>query len=160
VLERLKGCSKNSPRAHKIFERRGRPEALGKANFSAPITFGRHHRTMSDATATPEPKPQPSLFTRVRVVEAELETMKALVAGLSEDHNALREDRDEWRWRAELLLAQRKEEFLDRWGRRIARSAKAFVGRLNALRPGRELSGALDHSPTSGQSSQARQAEG
>ena len=115
---------------------------------------------MSDATATAEPRPQPSLFTRVRAVEAELEAMKALVAGLAEDHEALRKDRDEWRWRAEHLLAERKEEFLDRWGRRIARSAKAFVGRLNALRPGRELSGALDHNPTSSQSSQARQAEG
>ena len=31
---------------------------------------------MSDATATPEPKPQPSLFTRVRAVEAELETIE------------------------------------------------------------------------------------
>jgi hypothetical protein len=102
-------------------------------DFSAPITFARHHPTMSDATAPPEPKPQPSLFTRVRAVEAELETMKFLVAGFGEDHEALRKDRDEWRWRAELLLAERKEEFLDRWGRRIAKSAKAFARRLNAL---------------------------
>jgi hypothetical protein len=89
---------------------------------------------MSDATATPEPRPQPSLFTRLRAVEAELETMRALVACLREDHDALREDRDEWRWRAEHLLAERKEEFFDRWGRRIVRSAKALARRLNALR--------------------------
>ena len=115
---------------------------------------------MSDATARPEPGPQPSLFTRVRAVEAELEAMKALVAGLAEDHEALRKDRDEWRWRAELLLAERKEEFLDRWGRRIAKSVKAFARRLSALRPGRDPGEAFDHSPTSSQSSQARQAEG
>jgi hypothetical protein len=115
---------------------------------------------MSDATATRELNPQPSLFTRVRAVEAEFETLKALVASLAEDHEALRKDRDEWRWRAELLLAERKEEFLDRWGRRIAKSAKAFAGRLNAQRQGRELPEAVDQSPTSHQPSRARQAEG
>jgi hypothetical protein len=114
---------------------------------------------MSDATATAEQRPQPSLFTRVRAVEAELEAMKALVAGLAEDHEALRKDRDEWRWRAEHLLAERREEFLDRWGRRIANSAKAFARRLNAARQGRELE-AFDRSPTSPQSPRARQAEG
>ncbi len=88
---------------------------------------------MSDATATPEPKPQPSLFTRVRAVEAGLETMKALVAGLAEDHEALRKDRDEWRWRAEYLLAERQNGFLDRWGRRLAEAAKPLARRLNAL---------------------------
>jgi hypothetical protein len=115
---------------------------------------------MSDATATPEPRPLPSLFTRVRAVEAELETMKALVAGLGEDHDALRQDRDEWRWRAELLLAERKEEFLDRWGRRITKSAKAFARCLNALRQGREPGEAFGRNPTSRQSSQARRVEG
>jgi hypothetical protein len=88
---------------------------------------------MSDATATPELKPQPSLFTRVRAVEAELETMKVLVADLREDHEALREDRDEWRWRAEYLLAERQKGFLDRWGRRLAEAVKPLARRLNAL---------------------------
>jgi hypothetical protein len=88
---------------------------------------------MSDATAPPEPKPQPSLFTRVRAVEAELETMKALVAGLGEDHEALRKDRDEWRWRAEYLLAERQNGFLDRWSRRLAEAVKPLARRLNAL---------------------------
>jgi hypothetical protein len=86
---------------------------------------------MSDATATPEP--QPSLFTRVRVVEAELQTMKALVAGLKEDHEALREDRDEWRWRAEYLLAEAQKGFFGRWGQRIEAAVKPFARRLNAL---------------------------
>ena len=115
---------------------------------------------MSDATATPEPKPQPSLFTRLRAVEVELQTMKALVAGLKEDHDALREDRDEWRWRAEYLLAEAQKGLLDRWGRRIGQSAKALARRLNTLRQGRERSGAFDRDPTSPQSSPARQAEG
>jgi hypothetical protein len=86
---------------------------------------------MSDATATPEP--QPSLFTRVRVVEAELQTMKALVADLKEDHKALREDRDEWRWRAEYLLAEAQKGFFSRWGQRIEAAVKPFARRLNAL---------------------------
>ena len=88
---------------------------------------------MSDATAPLEPKPQPSLFTRVRAVEAELETMKALVAGLAEDHEALRTDRDEWRWRAEYLLAESQKSFLDRWGQRIAEVTTPLARRLNAL---------------------------
>ena len=64
---------------------------------------------MSDATATPALRQHTSLFTRLRIVEAELEALKALVADLKEDHEALREDRDEWRWRAE-----RRKRLLDR----------------------------------------------
>jgi hypothetical protein len=88
---------------------------------------------MSDATATPEVRQNPSLFTRLRVVETELDELKALVAGLAEDHEALRNDRDEWRWRAEYLLAERQNGFLDRWGRRLAEAAKPLARRLNAL---------------------------
>ena len=88
---------------------------------------------MSDATATPEIKSHPSLFTRLRVVETDLQTLKALLADLKEDHEALREDRDEWRWRAEYLLAEAQRGFLDRWGQRIAEAAKPFARRLNAL---------------------------
>ena len=100
--------------------------APGKTNFRAPITFARHHPAMSDATATPELRPHASLFTRLRVVETELQTLKALFADLKEDHDALRADRDEWRWRAEYLLAEAQRGFLDRWGRRIVQSAKAL----------------------------------
>ena len=88
---------------------------------------------MLDATAPLELKPHTSLFTRLRIVEAELEELKALFADLKEDHDALREDRDEWRWRAEYLLAERQSGFLDRWGRRLAEAAKPLVRRLNAL---------------------------
>jgi hypothetical protein len=115
---------------------------------------------MSDATATPELKPYPSLFTRLRIVETELQTLKALVAHLTEDHDALREDRDEWRWRAEYLLAESQKGFLDRWGQRIVKSAKVFAQRLKALRQRREVCEAFDRNPTSNRKSQARQAEG
>ena len=88
---------------------------------------------MSDATATPALRPHPSLFTRLRVVEAELHTLKALFADLKEDHEALREDRDEWRWRAEYLLAEAQKGFFSRWGDRIEAAVKPFARRLNAL---------------------------
>jgi hypothetical protein len=88
---------------------------------------------MSDATATPELEHRPSLFTRLRVVETELRTLKTLFLDLKEDHEALREDRDEWRWRAEYLLAEAQKGFLDRWSRRIADAAKPLARRLNAL---------------------------
>jgi hypothetical protein len=88
---------------------------------------------MSDATATPALGPHTSLFTRLRVVEAELEALKALVAGLKEDHEALREDRDEWRWRAEYLLAESQKGFFNRWSQRLAEAATPFARRLNAL---------------------------
>ena len=86
---------------------------------------------MSDATAPPEP--QPSLFTRLRVVETELHTLKTKFADLEEDHDALRKDRDEWRWRADYLLAESQKGLLDRWGRRLAEAAKPLARRLNAL---------------------------
>lgn len=65
---------------------------------------------------TPElgQKPHISLFTRLAAVEAELEGLKSLVAGLKADHDAMRKDRDEWRWRAERLLADQEQGF---WGR-------------------------------------------
>jgi hypothetical protein len=88
---------------------------------------------MSDATATPALRQHTSLFTRLRIVEAELEALKALVAGLKEDHEALREDRDEWRWRAEYLLAESQKGFFDRWGQRLAEVATPLARRLNAL---------------------------
>ena len=88
---------------------------------------------MSDATATPALRQHTSLFTRLRIVEAELEALKALVADLKEDHEALREDRDEWRWRAEYLLAEAQKGFFGRWGQRIEAAVKPFARRLNAL---------------------------
>jgi hypothetical protein len=112
---------------------KARPVGPPISEFSAPITFVRYDPLMSDATATPEPKPHTSLFTRLRVVEAELHTLKALFADLKEDHEALREDRDEWRWRAEYLLAETQKGFFGRWGERIEAAVKPFARRLNAL---------------------------
>jgi hypothetical protein len=88
---------------------------------------------MSDATAMPEIRQNPSLFTRLRVVETELDELRALVADLKEDHDALRKDRDEWRWRAEYLLAEAQKGFLGRWSQRIEAAVKPFARRLNAL---------------------------
>ena len=48
---------------------------------------------------------QPSLFTRLAVVEAELLAVKDMLAELKVNQDELRQDRDEWRWRAERLLA-------------------------------------------------------
>ena len=52
-----------------------------------------------------EHKVQPSLFTRLTEVEAELLAIKDVLAELKVNQDELRQDRDEWRWRAERLLA-------------------------------------------------------
>ena len=49
---------------------------------------------------------QPSLFTRLASVEAELSAMKDMLVELKVNQDELRRDRDEWRWRAERLLAE------------------------------------------------------
>jgi hypothetical protein len=61
-------------------------------------------------------------------VEAELKGLTDLVAGLKADHDAMRKDRDEWRWRAERLLADQERGF---WGRMSNRFKVAF-GRVIA----------------------------
>jgi hypothetical protein len=83
---------------------------------------------MPDATPTLGPKPHVSLFTRLAAVEAELKGLTHLVAGLKADHDAMRKDRDEWRWRAERLLADQERGF---WGRMRNRTKKVF-GRVIA----------------------------
>jgi hypothetical protein len=57
-----------------------------------------HIRT-PDVTPALRPKPHVSLFTRLAAVEAELKGLKDLVARLKADHEAMRKDRGEWRWR-------------------------------------------------------------
>jgi hypothetical protein len=47
-------------------------------------------------------------------VEVDLHSMTRVVAGLKADHDAMRKDRDEWRWRAERLLADQERGFLGR----------------------------------------------
>jgi hypothetical protein len=58
---------------------------------------------------------QPSLFTRLAVVEAELSAMKGMLAELQVNQDELRRDRDEWRWRAERLLADLQRGAWWRW---------------------------------------------
>ena len=62
----------------------------------------------------------PSLFTRLAVAEAELRAMKDMLAELKVNHDELRKDRDEWRWRAERLLADQQRGAWWRWRRRAA----------------------------------------
>lgn len=83
-----------------------------------------------------EDRLQPSLFTRLQAVEAELQVMKDLLAELTVNHDGLRRDRDEWRWRAERLLKDRERGMFWRWRRRVdaahdritAISSKLFIG--------------------------------
>jgi hypothetical protein len=49
---------------------------------------------------------QLSLFTRLASVEAELSAMKDMLVELKVNQDELGRDRDEWRWRAERLLAE------------------------------------------------------
>jgi hypothetical protein len=60
------------------------------------------------------------LFTRLAVVEAELRAMKDMLAELKVNQDELRHDRDEWRWRAERLLADQQQGAWWRWCNRAA----------------------------------------
>jgi hypothetical protein len=66
---------------------------------------------------------QPSLFRRLSVVEAELRAMKDMLAQLKVNQDELRRGRDEWRWRAERLLADLQR---GAWWRRWDRTAAAL----------------------------------
>jgi hypothetical protein len=67
---------------------------------------------------------QPSLFTRLAVVEAKLRAMKEVLADVKVNFDELRQDRDEWRWRAERLLADLQR---GAWWRAWNRAAPAFT---------------------------------
>ena len=68
---------------------------------------------------------QPSLFTRLASVEAELSAMKDMLVELKVNQDELRRDRDEWRWRAERLLAELQR---GSWWRRRRRAAAPLDG--------------------------------
>jgi hypothetical protein len=70
---------------------------------------------------------QPSLFTRLAAVEAELRAMKDILAELKVNHDELRRDRDEWRWRAERLLAELQRGSWWRWRRRAAAALDGVI---------------------------------
>jgi hypothetical protein len=78
---------------------------------------------------------QPSLFTRLAAVEAELFAVKGMLAELQVSQDELRRDRDEWRWRAERLLADLQQGTWWRWRNRAAAAfgaVSASVGDLLA----------------------------
>jgi hypothetical protein len=68
---------------------------------------------------------QPSLFTRLAVVDSELRAMKDTLVELKVNQDELRRDRDEWRWRAERLLADLQRGALLRWCNRAATTLDA-----------------------------------
>ncbi len=79
---------------------------------------------------------QPSLFTRLAVVESELRAMKDMLAELKVNQDELRQDRDEWRWRAERLLADLQRGAWWRWWNRAAAALHAVTASLCRLLAG------------------------
>jgi hypothetical protein len=75
---------------------------------------------------------QPSLFTRLAVVEAELAAVRDMLDELKVNQDELRQDRDEWRWRAERLLADLQRGAWWRWWNRAAAALDAVFCRLLA----------------------------
>jgi predicted metal-dependent hydrolase len=80
-----------------------------------------------------EEKLQLSLFTRLNTVEAELRAMKDKLAELKVSQDELRRDRDEWRWRAERLLANQENGPLWRWRKRADAAIDAVTAILSGL---------------------------
>jgi hypothetical protein len=76
---------------------------------------------------------QPSLFTRLAVVEAELRAMRDMLAELKVNQDELRRDRDEWRWRAERLLADLQRGAWWWWYNRAAAALDAVTASLRGL---------------------------
>ena len=79
---------------------------------------------------------QPSLFTRLVPVEAELLAMKDMLAELTVNQDELGRDRDEWRWRAERLLADLQRGAWSRWCNRAAAALDAVTASLCGLLAG------------------------
>jgi argininosuccinate lyase len=79
---------------------------------------------------------QPSLFTRLAVVESELRAMKDMLAELKVNQDELRRDRDEWRWRAERLLADLQRGAWWRWWNRAAAALDAVTANFFGLLAG------------------------
>jgi hypothetical protein len=76
---------------------------------------------------------QPSLFTRLAMVEAELLAMKDMFAELKLNQDELRRDRDEWRWRAERVLADLQRGAWWRWHSRAATALDAVTASFYGL---------------------------
>ena len=76
---------------------------------------------------------EPSLFTRLAVPEAELLVVKDMLAELKVNQDELRRDRDEWRWRAERLLADLQRGAWWRWWNRADALLDAATASLCGL---------------------------
>ena len=76
---------------------------------------------------------QPSLFTRLAVVESELRAMKDMLAEMKLNFDELRRDRDEWRWRAERLLADLQRGAWWRFWNRAAEALDAVTASFCGL---------------------------
>jgi hypothetical protein len=59
--------------------------------------------------------------------------MKDMLAQLKVNQDELRRDRDEWRWRAECLLADLQRGAWSRWWNRAAAALDAVTGRFRGL---------------------------
>jgi argininosuccinate lyase len=79
---------------------------------------------------------QPSLFTRLAVAESELRAMKDMLAEMKVNQDELRQDRDEWRWRAERLLADLQRGAWWRWWNRTAAALDAVTASFRGLLAG------------------------
>ena len=88
---------------------------------------------MSSRSTTSEGRLQLSLFTRLNAVEAELRAMKDLLAEMNVNLHELRRDRDEWRWRAERLLADQEGGVWWRWRKRADAALDAVAASLSKL---------------------------
>jgi hypothetical protein len=84
-------------------------------------------RCLGGCSTKSEHKLQRSLFTRLAVAEAELRAIKDLLAELKVNQDELRHDRDEWRWRAERLLADQQQGAGWRWCNRAAAALDAVT---------------------------------
>jgi chromosome condensin MukBEF ATPase and DNA-binding subunit MukB len=76
---------------------------------------------------------QPSLFTRLASVEAELSAMREMLAELRVNQDELRRDRDEWRWRAERLLADLQRGAWWRWWNGVTAALDAVTASFCGL---------------------------
>jgi chromosome condensin MukBEF ATPase and DNA-binding subunit MukB len=79
---------------------------------------------------------QPSLFTRLAVAESELRAMKDMLAEMKVNQDELRQDRDEWRWRAERLLADLQRGAWWRWWNRAAAALETVTASFCGLLAG------------------------
>jgi hypothetical protein len=125
-----------------------RAELLGLMAVKPAAQFGQ-----LEAGATPETSSDSELATRLALTEAELRGLNAMVDELrqswdrfrpkdsrlnraayaGQNQDELRRDRDEWRWRAERLLADQQRGTWWRWHKRVAAALDAVTASYREL---------------------------